>query len=94
MRRRFALPSFDLVDILRMPANGGGVFTFYICRRAVGSSHHNDPTVDRRYPIALTDSATLQDLLQDGNLDALLSLSFSLFLSPLTLSRPRFMLVP
>lgn len=36
MSRRLALPSFDLVDVVRLKANGGGLFTFYV-NRLVGN---------------------------------------------------------
>eukprot|EP00977_Amphora_coffeiformis_P028294 scaffold34922_cov141-Amphora_coffeaeformis.AAC.5 len=38
MSRRLALPLFDLVDAIRLKANGGGLFTFYINRLA-GNLH-------------------------------------------------------
>ena len=37
MSRKLALPSFDLVDVLSLNANGDGMFTFYVHRRAPSS---------------------------------------------------------
>jgi len=34
LSRRLPLPSFDLVDILRLNANGEGMYTFYVNRKA------------------------------------------------------------
>jgi len=36
--RRFSLPSFDLVDVVRLPCNGGEDFTFYISQKRRGTS--------------------------------------------------------
>jgi hypothetical protein len=33
MSRRFPSPTFNLVDILTLPANNGGHFTFYVCQK-------------------------------------------------------------
>lgn len=58
MSRRLALPSFDLVDVLRLDANGGK-FTFFVNRKASSRSslsHH----------IATTDSDSMR-LLRDTN---------------------------
>ena len=62
--RRFPCPSFDLVDILKMPCNGGDDFSFYICRKHGASI------------VALSDSATMRGL-RDVNdlLNKLISLS-------------------
>jgi hypothetical protein len=75
------LLSWSIFFACRPTAAASLPFTFAGVPSAAATTMIQRWIVDRRYPIALTDSATLQDLLQDGNLDALLSLSLSLFLS-------------
>ena len=65
--RRFPCPSFDLVDILKMPCNGGNEFSFYVCQKH-GAQHI----------VALTDSDTMKGLRNvSGLLQSLISLAMT-----------------
>ena len=67
MSRRLALPSFDLIDVLSLNANGNGMFTFYLNRKSrTGSLHH-----------ATSDSETMRMLrdTNDGLLDELIEMA-------------------
>ena len=70
MSRRLALPSFDLVDVLSLNANGDGTFTFYVHRKAQRESSHT----------ATTDSQELRTLRHHGDdlLDELLETSLQI----------------
>ena len=58
MSRQLALPSFDLVDVLSLNANGDGMFTFYVHRRAPSSI----ASAVSLYHRATSDSETMQML--------------------------------
>lgn len=59
MSRRLPLPSFDLVDVLRLDANEG-MFTFYVNRKARSSSSSKSSLSFRHY--ATTDSKSMRIL--------------------------------
>jgi hypothetical protein len=62
--RRFPCPSFDLVDILKMPCNGGDDFSFYVCQKHAA------------HIVALSDSETMKGLRGVcGMLESLISLA-------------------
>lgn len=66
MSRRLALPSFDLIDVLSLPANGGELFTFYINRRDGNDSTHSP---------ALSDSSGMRELRRADCFDAVLDMT-------------------
>jgi hypothetical protein len=97
MSRTLALPSFDLVDILSMNANGG-MFNFYVNRR---SKTLNDTSIASSRHFSMSDSPTmrklrestggmlLKDLIQLATGSSSLSTSGGLhFLAALSASEP------
>lgn len=67
MSRTLALPSFDLIDILRMKANGGGDFNFYVSRRSKNQpleEDANNSVISSRHSsfFAMSDSETMREL--------------------------------
>jgi hypothetical protein len=70
--RQFALPSFDLVDILKLPCNGGDDFNFYICQKIPEPS---DMNTNLGWSNALSDSETMRGLRLEGQLENLVGIS-------------------
>ena len=70
--RQFALPSFNLVDILKLPCNGGDDFNFYVYQKMPEPGVMN---TDLGWSNALSDSETMRGLRLEGQLEKLVDIS-------------------
>ena len=82
--RRLPSPSFDLVDILTMPCNGGEDFTFYICQKSGLATDAENSTCriassnNGRDSFALSDSRHMRALRgESGLLEELIGISMA-----------------